>query len=199
MTLAKRGFTLIEIMMALLIFAIMAAICSKVLFNAFNSREKTNKQALALAQLQIAQAFIDNDLSQIVSRYINQGTTYLPILEGNKSELSFSRGGITNPFAKEKRSTLTRVKYMLSGHQLIRQSSPFIDSVSKKPEDMIMAKDVESLEFAYLDKHLQAQSDWKLLNLPKAIRITIKFKTFGEISRLYVLPNGYRHYEKIRR
>ena len=49
-----KGFTLIEILIALTVFAILATITSSTLYYAFNTRTRVNEQSERLSTLQLA-------------------------------------------------------------------------------------------------------------------------------------------------
>lgn len=192
------GFTLIEVMIALLIFSIMAAISSTMLYHVFNSRDKTTKQSIRLSQIQIAFVLIKRDLSQIVNRKIQNQHLSKPSFEGEQNSLRFSRGGIVNPNELQKRSTLARISYTMENHQLIRHSSAQIDAVSQNEENNeTLLSDVKSLSFAYLDNKFQVLHEWKQRRLPVAIRIDLELKNEGAFSILYALPSGFKRHEKI--
>ncbi|NYQ85965.1 GspJ family T2SS minor pseudopilin variant LspJ, partial [Escherichia coli] len=66
----NKGFTLIEILIALTVFAILATITSSTLYYAFNTRTRVNAQAERLNALQLAISIIQQDTSQTVERAI---------------------------------------------------------------------------------------------------------------------------------
>lgn len=193
------GFTLVEILIALSIFSIMAVITSTVLFSVFNARDRTTEHAVRLSQLQITFILIERDLTQIVNRPIRTATNLENALLGQIDTLSFSRGGMINPLFKKKQSSLARVRYSLKNQQLIRQNEMAVDrSTSTEPYTEVLLNNVEQLKFNYIDKNGQKQQQWYDKKLPKAVRITIQHKYWGELSQIYALTQAHSYDKKFK-
>ncbi len=174
---APKGFTLIEILIAISIFSIMAVIASSVLYTVFNARDRTTEHATALSQLQIAFVLIERDLTQIVNRPVTTHTSKENALVGLAHTISFSRGGIINPLFKNKESSIGRVKYFLKNKQLIRDYDMAVDrNKSSKTNSEVLLDQVTALDFNFIDKNSQSLSQWYDQALPKAVRITIGHK-----------------------
>lgn len=187
-----RGFTLVELLIAISIFSIMAVIASTVLFTVFNARDKTTQHAVALSDLQIAFVLIEKDFMQIVNKPLLTATKLQNPIEGLENSISFSRGGMINPLYKKQRSTLSRVSYQLQSSKLLRNNIPALDSrqpIPTKPE--VVLKEVTDLQFEYIDQNNAPQSQWLTTSLPKAIRITIEHKQWGKLSQIYQISQSY--------
>ena len=66
----RHGFTLIEVMVALAVFAILSAMTSQALYHAFDTRARVNEQANQLNAIQLAMTLIRRDTQQIIERSI---------------------------------------------------------------------------------------------------------------------------------
>ena len=180
-----KGFTLLEILIALTIFSIMAVIASTVLYSVFNARDRTTQHAIRLSELQITMVLMERDITQMLKR---------PLVL-NKNTIEFTRGGLINPLGYEKKSSLTRVMYQLTNTTLVRISHPFRLSLNepslKNDEEPLLTK-VKQLSFKYIDNRFQTHDEWLTKNLPQAIRVTLTLEDWGEISVLYMLPQAYR-------
>src|SRR5438105_632303 len=93
-----NGFTLIEILIALAVFAILATITTSVLYNAFTTRARVNEQSALLTELQLAISLIQQDTRQTIERPIRSNEMRLfPAFIGQAHYVEFTRDGNVNP------------------------------------------------------------------------------------------------------
>lgn len=130
----QKGFTLLEIVIAMAIFAVVMVLVMGGLNMVVRAQEKVSVRAKRLADVQITMAIVAGDLMQIVSRPIRGSNDEIikPVVIDMASDvrLEFTSGGIINPNAIYPRSTLQRVGYGVSNNTLMRFSWPVLDRVS---------------------------------------------------------------------
>lgn len=204
------GFTLLEILIALTVFAILATLTSTALYHAFNTREKVNLQADRLNELQLAMSLIENDSKQITERPIRSNEMRLfPAFLGRGNYVEFTRSGMANPMGQEKRSTLKRVALLCRGNQLVRRSWAALDPENHNVyEDKILLDHLNQCHIKYLDQNLRVLPEWreKTLNqaqkkepFPKAIQLNLNLDDWGEASLLFIVPEAlYKHQKEVR-
>ena len=192
-TATARGFTLIEVLIAVTVFAVLSG---AVYFSlnlladaAFTQRQRSDD----LAELQRALARVDADLRQLVSRPVRSPDGALqPALAGSRARLEATRTGWLNP-QQQQRSELQRFGWSIDGQTLIRTTWPVTDlahgTVSRAEE---VLEQVAEIEFAYLGSGGEWLEDWpssELMDgLPQAVRYRLESDRFGLIERLIVLP-----------
>lgn len=195
------GFTLIEILIALTIFAILATITSSTLFYAFNSRTRVNIQADRLNALQLAVSLIQQDTKQIVERAVRGNDMRLfPVFVGQPQYLELTRDGVVNPNNFEKRSTLGRVALTCENDKLLRRTWDSLDPKDRNHyEDRVLLNDISECHFNYINQNLEVLSEWregavnqdqKKEPLPKAIQFNITLKDWGEMNLLFIIPEA---------
>ncbi len=194
------GYTLIEIMIALVVFAILAVITSTALYQAFETRTRLNEQSSRLSELQLALALMNKDIEQTIDRPIREAEmTIAPAFIGEHTYLEFTRGGLLNPQALEKRSTLKRIAYRCTNNSLIRQSWERTDSPDRHSEEEIILHNLSECTFAYLDRNRQVLDSWqeslqtrslKREPLPIAVQLTLTIKEWGNMSLLLIIPGS---------
>lgn len=183
-----QGFTLLELLIAMVIFSFMTVMAYGALNNILTSNEVITKQEQRLKEIQRAMMIIDRDLHQIVSRPrqsgYNQPTQAFIAGPDNDGLLEFTRAGNPNPMGLV-RSSLQRVQYDVQDKNLIRKSWSLVDHIEAEPVVMPLLKDVESLKFRFLDKENNWKNSWeeKVL-VPRAIEMTLEHKHWGKIVRL---------------
>ncbi|QLH42219.1 MAG: type II secretion system minor pseudopilin GspJ [Coxiellaceae bacterium] len=192
----QAGFTLVEILVAMFIFVLVATIIAMGLRTVVNTQNAVKQQLLSLGQLQVALTLLERDMTQIVPRPVtDRDGQWRPALLGNDTRLTFTRGGLVNPLAQEQRSTLQRVSYRLEKGALVRTAEAALDQLSNSPQQTrVILTNVVAIKFAYLDKNNVAREFWPLVSgdqtLPRAIQVVLTLRGRGVVSRLFIVPGG---------
>ena len=198
---SRSGFTLIELVVAIAIFGIMAAIAYGGLHNVLIARDQTEKNAKRLSQLQLAVSWFGRDIEQIVDRGVrDEYGDLLPAVKGNEIEgyvLELTHTGWRNP-ANRARSSLQRVAYTVKDDKLIRAYWRVLDRAEdSKPLENVILDGVKTLEVRYLDADDEWHSSWPDTaagrlgtatpqpTVPRGIEVNIDTKQFGKITRLF--------------
>jgi len=192
-----RGFTLIEILVALVVLAIMSVAAYGGLHELMNSRATTRDNQKHFHKLQIAMVTLTRDLEQSVSRPIRHASGEFDpaMLGGDKDvpELAFTRAGHPNPLRKP-RSSLQRVAYTVDHGKLVRLFYTVLDrTVEETPKRQVLLPGVKSLKLRFLDQFGKWNSHWPPINSephqfdrhdPVAVEVTLDTKRWGTIKRL---------------
>lgn len=188
------GFTLVEVLVAVAVFAALAALAWGGLGAVLRSRE-----ALTAAQEDFARTVrainqFERDLRAAVGRPVrgNFGEP-LPALQGESDHVEFTRQGFANPQA-EPRSNLERVVYALDAKKLQRGRYTVLDRApASTPTRTTLRDGVRSLRLRYLDASDHWLDHWpppqssQLDVLPRAVEFRCELDGLGEIARLVEL------------
>lgn len=200
-----NGFTLIEVMVAMAVLALIGLASAAVLSQMTQAEEASSKRHALLAELQFALLIVDRDVRQMVTRS-NRTTEeqakhiYLTndsdLLESDSGALGFVRGGWTNPQSMLPRSELQPVVYRVRDQVLQRLYQPFVDSVSVEPAVQDLLTGVENFEVKFATGGSSEQlSRWQQANdLPERVYIRIEHKQLGVIERV-LLTSGAKPQE----
>ncbi|THB70167.1 MAG: type II secretion system protein GspJ [Gammaproteobacteria bacterium] len=202
-----NGFTLVELLIAVAIFAIVALVAGTGLRSVLMARDVAEESADRLSELQRGMNIIQGDIEQIVNRKVRDeyGDT-LPAIEGSASDgyIIFTRTGVQNPL-KLRRSSLQRVAYLIDDTELIRQAWYYVDgAIADTAQETILITEVDTLEFAFLDSEEKWEEQWPTSTLdqddeenapapspvPKGIELRLNLIDHGEITRLFIVPGG---------
>lgn len=201
----SRGFTLIEILVAMAIFTIIGLASTGVLNSVINSDQLSSERFAKLEELQRAMLTIERDILQIVPRALRvNGEAIGLVISGGEDVLSsdadglgFVRAGWHNPQMLLPRSTLQAIGYRMQEGQLQRLYGNYVDNViGYEPKVKVLLSDIEDFRVSFLTdaEQIEEPDDWEEsyanANLPVAISITLVSKTFGEIRREFILANG---------
>jgi len=194
-----RGFTLLEILIALFIFTIIAVITTTSLRTVLNVHERVQHDMTRLQQLQVAMTLLAQDTHQIIDRpIINAQGQRAAALILNNSMLTFTRAGNINPLSIATRSNLLRISYYLEDGQLIRAVWPSLDAApNTKPSTRVLLNHVTALTMRVLDAKQLWQIQWPEMipapqqqrqpDLPVAVEYDITIEHWGTITRLFTL------------
>ena len=187
---SSSGFTLLELLIAMVIFSTMSLMAYGGLHSLLTSNQVTQEHEQQLKELQRTMMFLEKDIRQIAAR--PRHAAYSEVLPALQTDLDFggviefTRSGNPNPAGKL-RSSLQRVRYVLDKGELQRWSWDLVDHLEGKPIIMPLMHSVEKISFRYMKANKQWQEDWIVKNkaeLPKAIEININHKRWGDIQRL---------------
>jgi general secretion pathway protein J len=201
-----QGFTLLELLVAMFIAAIMFAMGYGALNQALNSRDSVKEHQARLTELQTAMRVMEQDLVQLEPRPIRApvGYSWLPALQGSpvsQPVAQFTRGGWNNP-AGLQRPGLQRVAYLLEDGTLKREYWNVLDPPQASPtvkRDLLTH--VKSITLRYMDSSHQWQTQWpattvaggfaaevSLRSRPIAIELTLDTEDWGTIVRVLEIP-----------
>ncbi len=198
---SNRGFTFIEMLLAVAIFALVGLASVAVLDSVTRSDEASRAATLRLQQLQRAMMVIERDFWQISARQIRVNGE-APVaqtlagavnwIESDDDGITFSHAGWTNPGMVLARSEVQLVGYRLKERQLQRLYYLYPDAVTgTEPNIQPLLEGVDELKFRYLVKE-DGQEQWKEFwdqgNWPLAVKMTLKSPQLGVIERVFGLP-----------
>lgn len=195
---ASRGFTLVEMLVALLIMAIMSALGYGIYGQARIGAERAGESLKRTREIEFGMRIMVQDFSQAVPRPVRDplGETRQPALRGGVGAatlVDLTRGGWSNT-AGVQRSTLQRVSYRLAKGVVQRSYFTVLDATSNsQPVVQDLLTNVNSIQVNYLDMNHNWVQQWPPAVLPAnealgtrplAVEIIIEFKDWGKVRRL---------------
>ena len=194
----RRGFTLIEVMVAMAVFAILAAFAYGTLSQTLLSAEILSERMDRLQALQRTMRVLADDLQQLAPRPVRDelGDNFRPALDTNFQTgfaLELTKGGWSNPVVLP-RSTLQRVGYRMEDDELVRYHWYSLDrTLSNEPVGVALLDGVEGIEFRFLSGIANSTEQWPpptqpgglgVRQGPRAVEVTLRLTDEGEIVRL---------------
>ncbi|MFV8818210.1 type II secretion system minor pseudopilin GspJ [Haliea sp. E17] len=209
-----RGFTLIEVLIAMAITAVVAALA----YTSFNTVlvgvDSTQANAERSYAVNRAWLFISRDIEQFANRPVRDEFGEMePALQGGevaRFPLSLTRSGWYNPVGNP-RAELERVNYRIAGDALYRDSYAVLDRAGNtEPREAELLEGVVAFRVQFLDNASSARSvgnsseldtrqwaeNWvidtsrpgELPEPPAALEVVLELEDWGEMRRVYVLP-----------
>lgn len=195
----NNGFTLIEIVIALAVFAIVGTMAFTGLNAILKWQADLNVRTDQIKSIQLTLKYLERDISRAITRPIRDqyGDSQPAFSSDGETIMSFTYSGWRNPTGLL-RSNLQRVAYEidLDENELIRHSWNRLDgAISEDAREAILLEDVEELKLEFLNLGNGWVDRWPALNaepnsagLPRAVLVSMTVKPLGEISRIFTVP-----------
>ena len=194
----QRGFTLIEVLVAMAILAVVIMATHQILDSTTKAKEASDEKIAELNGLQTAFRLMDQDFSQMTQRTVRNEAgdaqeQYLLagryILESQYDGIAFVRDGWVNPINLLRRSELQAVGYRVLDDNLERVYRVYVDQLDNmEPRVQVVLKGIEELKFEFLDANNEWQEQWQIKALPKAVAVTLQQIEAEPIRRVFLVP-----------
>ncbi len=206
------GFTLVELLVALFITAILFAMGYGAVNQAMTHRGAIEEQNERLLAVQTTMRILAQDFEQAAPRPIRDpvGDTWQPAFESQAAAQSdrqaalvtLTRAGWSNP-AGVQRAGLQRVSYVLEDKTLRRDHSPVLDAtLSNTLVRRELLTRVKSVKFRYMDGTRHWVEQWPSASLvsqpvtppqpglrerarPLAVEVTLELEDWGKLMRIF--------------
>lgn len=196
----QRGLTLLEILVAVAVFAIFSAMAYGGLIRLLDSRRHIDAERVYWRETSLAFLRMQRDLSLARNRPIRDEIgDEKPAFTGQPTDpralgdpnVEFTRGGVLVPNGAT--ADLQRIGYRLVDTDLMRLTWPVLDRAPQtKPQSGAILHDVEhfSVRFyqdgAWIDRWPPLGTN-TFTPLPRAVEVTIALKGRGEYKRVFLV------------
>ena len=202
---AALGFTLLELLVALFVAAVMFAMGYAALVEAAQQRSAILEAQQSFGAVQRAVRVLGTDLASLEARPVRdelgRGTlAAIEALDGSARMLSFTRGGRASS-SSHARSSLQRIEYSLIDGALVRVALPVLDGVQGEQRvRRVLLREVRGLRLRFMDAQGEWHDNWPpaptapgeslpaLRLRPRAVEFTLETLQFGAIRRLVEVP-----------
>lgn len=196
-----RGFTLIEICIAIAVFALVTVLAYSGLSELRHQAGRLSESAARTRAIQTAMYRMAQDFASLEPRPVREplGDGLQPALlaDARKEQLAeFTHSGWSNP-AGVPRSTLQRVAYTFEDGKLTRNYWVMLDrTLDTEPVRVVLLDRVKSVNLRFMASNRRFTDQWPALSgggpvvptaaraLPIAVEITIELEDWGKVTRL---------------
>ncbi len=192
----QRGFTLLEMVVAVSIFAFMGVMAFGGLNSMSRSSQITTETGNRLGEVQFAVTYLARDFMQFSPRRIrNQFGDEEPQLVLDEEGLRFTRSGWDN-LLQQPRSSLQRLHYRFADQQLIRTHWRNLDQgIGEEPVDRVLLNGLKSVQFRLLSAQEEIIDRWPFEGgiepgKPVVLEVVLQVDGLGEINRVMEVPSG---------
>lgn len=201
---AQHGLTLVELLVAMLVFAFVASVSVYALRLSVEARDQLATADRRIAEIEIARIMLKEDLAQIVDRPVRdefgdqasaafRGGTEMRLrnpVPGETPMIGLVRGGWSNPGAEAPRSSLQYVEYLEKDGALVRRIRPYLDDARGQPHfDRVLISDARDIEARFLAGETRGELDWAAswplpgrAGAPRAVSLAFESARFGRLE-----------------
>ncbi|MDV6315773.1 type II secretion system minor pseudopilin GspJ [Idiomarina sp. HP20-50] len=202
-----QGFTLVEVLVTMAIFAIIGIASFQVLNQMVHTEEQSEQIRERLERVQFSQLLMQQDIRQMVAKptrpsglevthqYVSNDPEYF---DSDSGVLAFVRTGFDNPGNIMPRSELKPVVYRLRDKKLQRVTQTFVNDRSSEPTVQTLLENVTELSFRFYQGEASSNSNqgvdqgwsdnWQSQgSLPRAVEVTIESENLGTIRRIFLI------------
>lgn len=205
----RAGFSLVEVLVAVLIFAMTGAVGLALLTAALDSRDMLSARQDDITRLDTARMLLRDDLGQLAMRPTrgDDGQASATILAGSAdgvlvwggsaddelTVLALTRRGWPNPGGLRPRGSLQRVEYVLTADGLVRRVTPYPDSRAETPVmDRLIVPGAETVTIEFL--HGRQWLSRGIVSLasnappaPRAVRLRYVLPRLGDVEHVVLI------------
>jgi general secretion pathway protein J len=193
-----RGFTMLEVLVAMFVFAIVALMAYGGYNQLSRQDEIVDRNASRTRAIQSTVQRMSEDFAMIEPRPVREplGDSIDPALRADKRTetlVELTRSGWSNP-AGVTRSTLQRVAYRVQDNKLERAYWNALDrTMSAEPTSAVLLDQVRTVSLRFMDQNQSWHEQWPPLGYsgpdalrlrPIAVEITLDLEDWGKIVRL---------------
>jgi general secretion pathway protein J len=196
----QSGFTLLELLVAISIFAIISAISYGTLIRIIDQDEHLELERRYWQTLGTSLIRLEEDLAFTIPRSIrDSGGFPVPAFTGQPIDdravsppsLEFTRAGSWR-LQTDTTTGIQRIAYRVKNNELLRQVWPTLDrGPVDQPRSFVLLNDVELFELRFLGSNLSWSDHWPLEEnkevLPRGIELKLKTVNRETITKYFVV------------
>ena len=197
----RSGFTLVELLVALAIFAILSAFAYRGLNALLESREALQRESRKWRDVALFVGRIERDLAAVLNRpALGASGTPLAAVSSSietpasREGLAFTRAG--SPLQENALAAPQRIAYRMREGKVERLAWGGVDAAPRdEPVPLAVLSNVSSLAFRFMDPRGEWRPTWGLPGnvepLPAAVEMTVQLASGESIVRLVDLPRPF--------
>uniref|UniRef100_UPI0035C68E12 type II secretion system minor pseudopilin GspJ n=1 Tax=Serratia quinivorans TaxID=137545 RepID=UPI0035C68E12 len=183
----QRGFTLLEMLVALALFALIGLMGFQILQGVLRSGELSRQHAGRLAEAQQAFNLLEQDISQalkppVAADHAQRLSNTALTLPSSGLQLRLLRRNRLNPGGYLPRASLEQVQWKMSDDGLQRLGFGYPPQA--QPEFTLRFAQVNNLRLRYWLNGRWLDNWFAAYALPQAIEVTLEMAGYGELQRV---------------
>lgn len=194
------GFTLIEVLVALAVLAMVTLASHQILSTAINANQNSKEKVAEIGAMNTVFRMMQQDFTQLALRNTrNESGDSLEqfliadrfLFDSQYHGVAGVRDGWSNPVNLLPRSELQLFSYVVEEDNLVRKYRIYVDSLDgTEPKSQVLLEDIKDFTISFRGENDKWEENWTNPSLPKAIKVEIALADEMIVSRILLLPES---------
>ena len=194
------GFTLIEVLVALAVLAMVTLASHQILSTAINANQNSKEKVAEIGAMNTVFRMMQQDFTQLALRNTrNESGDSLELFlmadrflfDSQYHGVAGVRDGWSNPVNLLPRSELQLFSYVVEEDNLVRKYRIYVDSLDgTEPKSQVLLEDIKGFTISFRGDNDKWEENWTNPSLPKAIKVEIALADEIIVSRILLLPEN---------
>ncbi|MEI4548338.1 type II secretion system minor pseudopilin GspJ [Pseudoalteromonas spongiae] len=194
------GFTLIEVLVALAVLAMVTLASHQILSTAINANQNSKEKVAEISAMNTVFRMMQQDFTQLALRNTrNESGDSLELFlmadrflfDSQYHGVAGVRDGWSNPVNLLPRSELQLFSYVVEEDNLVRKYRIYVDSLDgTEPKSQVLLEDIKDFTISFRGDNDKWEENWTNPSLPKAIKVEIALADEIIVSRILLLPEN---------
>jgi len=192
---AETGFTLLEVLVAISIFSVVAIISYSTLDTYLQQRERLTVHYSKLERLQRLFMLLERDVQFSVKRTVRDGGEILPAMMSEHGDALITMTVAQADVQSAAGISLKRVEWQFDGKQLIRAQWNILDHDGNiEPAQLLVSEEIEELDINYFlyseNRGLDSKSSLDDGEFPHGVELDLSLDSGSSYRRVFVTASG---------
>ena len=189
------GFTLLEVLVAIGIFSVVAIVSYTTLDSYLDQRERLTVHYAKFERLQRLFLLLERDIQFIAGRAVRDGGDLKPAIDSAQGNVLIGMTVAQPDVQSAAGVSLKRVEWQLEGNELIRSQWSVLDHNGKiKPAQLLVSDAIQEVELNYLfytpNQGLDSKNKLEPDEIPGGVELNITLISGGSYRRVFAIAQG---------
>jgi general secretion pathway protein J len=189
------GFTLLEVLVAIGIFSVVAIVSYTTLDSYLDQRERLTVHYAKFERLQRLFLLLERDIQFIVGRTVRDGGDIKPAIDSAQGDMLIGMTVAQPDVQSAAGVSLKRVEWRLEGNELIRYQWSTLDHNGNiKPAQLLVSDEIQNVELDYLfytpNQGLDSKDKLEPDEFPGGVELNITLISGGLYRRVFAIAQG---------
>ncbi len=191
----QLGFTLLEVLVSIAIFSVIAIVSYTTLDTYIDHRERLTQHYGKLERLQRVFVLLERDMQFIIDRNVRSGGDIEPAVKDGDGDAFISMTVAEPDINTAQGVALRRIEWRLKGKEMIRASWDVLDQDGNvEPLEFIISDEIEDIELTYFfykpNQGLESESSLDKGAFPDGIEVNLTLASGETYRRLFGVARG---------
>ncbi|MCP4049029.1 MAG: type II secretion system minor pseudopilin GspJ, partial [Gammaproteobacteria bacterium] len=189
------GFTLLEVLVAIGIFSVVAMVSYSTLDSYLDQRERLTVHYAKFERLQRLFLLLERDIQFVAGRKVRDGGDIKPAIESAQGDVLIAMTVAQPDVQSAAEISLKRVEWQLNGNELLRSQWDVLDHDGKtRPAQLLVSDEIQDLELSYWlyspNRGPDSKESLDPDDFPDGVELNITLTSGDSYRRVFAIVQG---------